>query len=116
MSELKITIGGSPAADGAAFVAAWHRIAAGDTSIENTLSFQSWEALAAVMTKERLRLLRHVHLHPAPSIVALAKALGRQYRRVHEDVALLESNGLLRRDGGEIKATVDRITAMIELA
>ena len=39
--------------------------------------------LSKVLTGERYRLLKHVHAHPEPSISALARALGRQYRRVH---------------------------------
>jgi predicted transcriptional regulator len=59
--------------------------------------------------------LRHVHAHPEPSISALARALGRQYRRVHADVAALEEAGLLDRSEGEVRASVDKITAEIRL-
>jgi hypothetical protein len=54
------------------------------------LAFESGDGLARVMTGERYRLLRHLHKHPEPSVSALARALGRQYRRVHADVAALE--------------------------
>ena len=60
---------------------------------ERMLALQSWEALAPVMMRERYRLLRHLHAHPEPSVSALARALGRQYRRVHEDVTVLEGPG-----------------------
>jgi predicted transcriptional regulator len=79
------------------------------------LAFESWEGLAQVMTGERYRLLRHVHAHPAPSVSALARALGRQYRRVHADVTALEEAGLLDRPGGTVRATADRISAEIRL-
>ena len=81
----------------------------------NGLAFESWEALASVMTGERYRLLRHVHAHSEPSVSALARALGRQYRRVHADVAALEEAGLLSRAGGQVRTNVDRITAEIRL-
>ena len=44
-----------------------------------------------------------------------ARALGRQYRRVHADVAALEEAGLLDRSEGQVRAKVDRITAEIRL-
>jgi predicted transcriptional regulator len=67
------------------------------------------------MTGERYRLLRHLHKHPEPSVSALAKALGRQYRRVHADVAALEQTGLLDRSQGTLRTTADRIRADIRL-
>jgi len=44
---------------------------------------------------------------------ALARALGRQYRRTHADVAALKKGGLGDRSQGEVRATADRITADI---
>jgi predicted transcriptional regulator len=79
------------------------------------LSFESWEGLAKVMTGERYRLLRHLHIRAEPSVSALARALGRQYRRVHADVAALEKVGLLDRSEGMVRAAVDRIDASIRL-
>lgn len=116
MTDIRLKVGGSAHVDGVAFVEAWHRIERGDTSADHILSFQSWETLAAILTTERLRLLRHVHGKPEPSIMALAKALGRQYRRVHDDVTVLADNGLVQRDEGGISTLVDRIEAVIELA
>ena len=116
MTSLKLELGGSAEADGAAFIEAWHRIDRGDDAPDHVLSFQSWDALASVLTTERLRLLRHLHRQQEPSIAALAKALGRQYRRVHDDVSILADNGLLQRDGAMISTRVDRIEAVIELA
>jgi predicted transcriptional regulator len=75
-----------------------------------------WEGLASVMTGERLRLLRHLNAHPEPSVSALARALGRQYRRVHDDVAALEGAGLVSRDGGQVRATAETVTAEVRLA
>lgn len=115
MTDLKLVVGGSVDEDAAAFLAAWHRAAAGETVQERVLSFESWDGLARVMTGERHRLLRHVHQHPEPSVSALARALGRQYRRVHDDVTALEQAGLLDRSQGNVRATVDRISADIRL-
>jgi predicted transcriptional regulator len=114
-SELKVSVGGSIEDDAAAFLHAWHRAERGEQVNERVLAFESWEGLARVMTGERYRMLRHLHAHPEPSVSALARALGRQYRRVHADVAALEHAGLLDRSEGTVRATADRITADIRL-
>jgi predicted transcriptional regulator len=116
MSNLKITIGGSLANDGQAFLNAWHKAQAGVDVSEHVIAFESWEGLARVLTGERVRLLRHLHAHPAPSIMALARALGRQYRRVHDDVIALEEAGLLSRHDNLVQATADKITAELHIA
>jgi predicted transcriptional regulator len=115
MTETKVIIGGGLEDDAAAFLDVWRRVERGEVVRETALAFESWEALASVMTGERYRLMRHVHAHPEPSVSALARALGRQYRRVHADVAALEAAGLVDRTGGEVRATVDKITAEIRL-
>jgi predicted transcriptional regulator len=116
MSEdIKIRVGGGMAEDLAAFTRAWRRAEEGDLREERILAFESWEGLASVMTTERYRLLRHLHAHPERSINALALALGRQYRRVHEDVTILERAGLVERSGGEVRATADRLSAEVVL-
>lgn len=111
----KLLVGGSIEDDAAAFVDAWHRAERGETVNQRVLAFESWEGLASVMTGERYRLLRHVHKHPEPSVSALARALRRQYRRVHADVAALEEAGLLDRSQGVVRTTTDRINADIRL-
>ena len=116
MSDLKIIVGGSLAEDAATFVGAWRAAERGEAVADHVLAFESWEGLASVMTGERLRLLRHLHAHPEPSVSALARALGRQYRRVHDDVAALEGAGLVARDGGGVRATADTVTAEVRLA
>lgn len=116
MSDLKIIVGGDLAEDAAAFADAWRAAERGETVADHVLSFESWEGLASVMTGERLRLLRHLHAHPQPSVSALARALGRQYRRVHDDVTALESAGLVARADGIVRATADTVTAELRLA
>jgi predicted transcriptional regulator len=115
MAEMKVIVGGSLDDDAAAFLDAWRRAERGEGVKERVLAFESWEGLAKVMTGERYRLLRHLHKHPEPSVSALARALGRQYRRVHADVAALEQAGLLDRSKGSVRATADRIRADIRL-
>lgn len=114
--EMKLVVGGSLDDDLAALRSAWERAERGeDVAPERVLAFESWEGLASVLTGERYRLLRHVHAHPEPSVSALARALGRQYRRVHADVAASEGAGLLDRSAGAVRATADRLQATIVL-
>ena len=115
MSDLNLIVGSKLEDDAAAFVDAWHRTERGEKVRERALVFESWEKLAKVLTGERYRLLKHVHAHPEPSISALARSLGRQYRRVHADVVALEEAGLLARADGAVHATADTLRADIRL-
>jgi len=67
------------------------------------------------LSPKRLELLRDVHRQPAPSVKALAERLGRDYKRVHEDVETLAATGLLLRDGGSVSAPYDAIIAEMRL-
>lgn len=113
MNDVRIAVGGSLADDAGAFLDAWRRAEAGEAVCERVLVFESWDKLSKTLTGERMRLLKHVHAHPEPSISALARSLGRQYRRVHADVAALESAGLVARQAGMVHATADRLRADI---
>jgi len=68
------------------------------------VGFATFEQFARILTPRRLDLLRHVHRTPPRSIRALAFALGRDYRRVHEDVETLVSAGFLDRDATGLHA------------
>jgi predicted transcriptional regulator len=114
-SETRIEVGQRLEDDLKRFGDAWRRAEAGDLRVERVLSFESWDALAKVLTGERYRLLRHVHARPARSINALALELKRQYRRVHEDVRILEAAGLIDRSHGEVRAATDRLRADVLL-
>lgn len=114
--DLKLVVGGSIEEDLASFIDAWKQLEAGQpVEPERVLAFESWEALASVMTGERYRLLRHLHAHPMPSVNALAGALKRQYRRVHADVVALEEAGLIERSPGQVRTTADSIQAELRL-
>ncbi len=114
--DVEIIVGGSMVEDGAAFIAAWTASeCCEDVKPSRVLAFESWEGLPTVLTGERYRLLRHLHGHPEPSVSALARSLGRQFRRVHGDVVALEVAGLVDRSGGGVRATAGRIRAEIVL-
>jgi predicted transcriptional regulator len=46
----------------------------------------------------------------------LAEALGRDYKNVHTDVAVLESAGLLVREGRKLRAPWDEVQATVSLS
>ena len=115
MSELKIHVHDTLEDMGARFAEAWRRAERGETVQERHLSFDSFETLARTLTPRRLDLLRHIHRTPAASIAALARAVGRDYKRVHEDVEALAGAGLVEReaDGTGLSAPYDAIRTTI---
>jgi predicted transcriptional regulator len=111
--SLDIHVDKSAEATARRFIDAWHRAERGEPVDEHHLSFESWEGLARVLTPRRLELLRYLHRHPVPSIAELARALKRDYKRVHTDVEALAAAGLidctpagLRADYREIRAKI----------
>ena len=105
-----VHVGDSLDAIGQRVVDAWHRAERGEltaATAEAHIGFETWEAMTRTLSPKRLALLRHVHQAPARSIRALAQALGRDYRRVHEDVQALVAAGLLDRDAEGVRAEYD---------
>ena len=117
MADLKVHVGDTVEDMGRRFSDAWRRAERGEQVNERHLSFDSFETLARILTPKRLELLRHLHRTPATSINALAKTVGRDYRRVHEDVEALAEAGLVdREDGGTgLSAPYDAIETRIAL-
>src|SRR5216684_6115301 len=116
MSDVKITVGGSIGEDAARrFVDAWHRGERGETFHERHLAFESWDALARVLTGKRMELLGYVHRHKVASVRSLAKALGRDYSNVHADVQALTAAGLLDATDGGVRADYDAIETKIAI-
>ena len=101
---------------GARAVDAWHRMERGDAVDERHVSFADWETLVRVLSPKRMELLRHVHQHGAKNIRALALALGRDYRRVHEDVEALEAAGLVDRDKAGLRAEYEAFDVQMRVA
>ena len=113
----KIIVGGS-LRDAVSRVAdAWHRAERGEiVETRDTVTFVSWSALASVMTDKRLELLRHLHEHPVTSIRGLARSLGRDFKRVHEDVTALLGIGLITQGDGLYRVDWDEISTSIMVA
>lgn len=101
---------------GARVIADWRRMKRGEEVHDKHVSFETWETMVRVLSPKRLELLRHLHRDPAKSIRALALALGRNYRRVHEDVEALVSAGLLDRDKDGLRAEYDAFDVKMRVA
>ncbi len=110
MSNVKFTVGGAMEEEASRrFVDAWHRAERGETFHERHLAFESWDALARVLTGKRMELLHYVRRHNVTSIRALAKALSRDYSNVHADVRALCAAGLLQASAKGVRADYDAI-------
>jgi predicted transcriptional regulator len=90
-------------------VSAWHRLEGGEKVRERHVTFPDLPAMINALTPKRLELIRDVHSRPAPSVNTLAERLGRDYKRVHEDVETLAATRLLLRDEGSVSAPRDAI-------
>src|ERR1700733_8496316 len=116
MSKVKVTVGGAREDEASRrFIDAWHRAERGETFHERHLAFESWDALARVLTGKRMELLRYVRRHDVASVRALAKALGRDYSNVHADVQALTAAGLLDATDGGLRADYDAIETKIAI-
>jgi predicted transcriptional regulator len=116
MSNVKITVGGAMEKEASRrFIDAWHRAESGEIFHERHLAFESWDALARVLTGKRMELLRYVRRHKVTSVRALAKALERDYSNVHADVQALTAAGLLDATDGGIRADYDAIETRIAI-
>jgi predicted transcriptional regulator len=113
--KLQVHVGGNFDSAAKRVADAWRRAERGEAVSEDHLTFVSWDALSKVMTTKRFELLRHLHRQPAASVAALARNLGRDYKRVHEDVEALAAAGLIERDDAGLHADYDEIRTVIAL-
>jgi len=100
---------------GKRFVGAWHRLERGKAVKETHLTFFSLEAMMSTLSPKRLELLKRVRRCPANTVSELAKSLGRDYKRVHDDVSALANAGLIVRDENGIRAPYDSVQAIVSL-
>jgi predicted transcriptional regulator len=106
---------GSLADMGKRFAQAWNRTAEGEQVEETHVTFLNVQTMLDTLSPRRLELLRHVRQHGASSTRKLALALGRDYKNVHQDVAVLEATGLLIREGRKLSAPWDELQAHVSL-
>ena len=112
----RVQVGGTLRQSARRVAEAWRRAARGEkVAPQDNVTFLSWSALASVMTDKRHELLRHLRAHPTRGIRALSRALGRDYKRVYEDVRALAAVGLVEIDQGTLRADYDEIQASIKL-
>jgi predicted transcriptional regulator len=114
--ELQVHVGDTLDDVSARAISAWRRMERGEEVREKHISFETWETMVRVLSPKRLELLRHLHHSPAKNIRVLADALGRNYRRVHEDVEALEAAGLLDRDKEGLRADYDSFDVAMRVA
>jgi predicted transcriptional regulator len=115
-SEIKVRVGTSLQEDLASVAEAWKQAEREESVQHHVVSFETWEAMSAALSPERVRLLRTLARQPARSVRALALALERDYSRVHRDVVALAEAGLVTRtDTGEVRLAADRVTAELVL-
>lgn len=115
-SQVHVHVGETMEEVGARFVDGWHRMERGEDVSEKHISFETLETMVRVLSPKRLELLRHVHQSPAKNIRVLALALGRNYRRVYEDVEALEAAGLLDRDKEGLRAEYEAFNVAMRVA
>ena len=116
MSEVKFTVGGAMEQDASSrFADAWRRAESGKKVSERHLAFESWDALARILSTRRLELLRYVRRNQVTSIRALAKALGRDYSNVYADVKTLAEAGLVESTPKGVRAEYDVIETRIAI-
>ena len=116
MSDVKISVGGAFEEEASRrFAEGWHRAERGETFHERHIAFESWDALARVLTGKRMELLHYVRRHQVGSVRALAKALGRDYSNVHADVQVLTAAGLLDTSDNGVQADYDVIETKIAI-
>ena len=106
---------GSLAEMGKRFSKAWNQAAAGEQVDETNVTFLDVQTMLDTLSPRRLDLLRHVRQHGASNVRELALALARDYKNVHQDVAVLEATGLLIRDGRKLSAPWDELQANVSL-
>ena len=114
MSKLVLHSGEDVGLAAERFIHAWERAERGEAvEPEVHATFESWAGLAAVLTAKRVELPRHPHRHPAANVAVLARAVGRDYKRVREDVEALAAAGLVDRQAGAIRADYAEIRTAI---
>ena len=109
---------GSLADMGKRFASAWKQAEAGEarmTTCQTRITFLDVQTMFETLSPRRLDLLRHVRQHGAGNVRVLAQTLGRDYKNVHQDVATLQSAGLLLRDGRKLTAPWDELQANVSL-
>ncbi len=93
-----------------ALLEAGRRIDAGEGYQGEHFSFRSLDLLFEVYTPKRWQLIRELQKLGPSSLRGLARALGRDVKRVHEDAAVLLDEGIIERNvAGKLVVPFDHI-------
>lgn len=107
----------STEAMGARFIENWKRIEHGDTTPYYGISFEDMTTMLSTLTPKRWELIQSLRRSGPLTVYALAKALSRDYKNVHTDVAALKALDLIERtEDGKVCVPWDEIEAHIRLA
>ena len=102
---------------GSRFALAWKEAERGRKPARDHLTFLSLPAFMAAMSPRRLELMRHLRRAGPISVRRLAVELGRDYKSVHREVAMLTATGLIaRRASDEVAVEWDRAVTELDLA
>lgn len=118
MTESRLNIHvGSLDEMGRRFGAAWKAAEAGRDPARDHVTFLSLEAFMAAMSPRRLDLMRHLRREGPMSVRRLARDVGRDYKSVHREIAMLVLAGLVeRRAKDEVAVSWDRAVTELDLA
>ena len=102
---------------GARFVDAWKAAERGEAITRDHVTFLSLEAFLSAMSPKRLALIQHLRKAGAMSVRKLSGEIGRDYKSVHSDVAMLISAGLVVREAKDrVAVEWDHVQADMRLA
>lgn len=118
MAKIEVEVGRDLHAAAADVAEAWKMAESGHVVAgSDRILFRDWSALCAVLTPKRYELLRHLRRAPETGIRPLARALGRDVKRVHDDVVALSELGLVARgEDGSLSSEIDEIISTIRIA
>ena len=99
---------------GERFIEAWN--SGKPSNPISTFSFSNASQLFAVFTPKRWELIEQLQKLGASSIRGLTRALGRDVRRVHDDITVLVEWGIVERnEGGKVFVPYDVIHIGVDL-
>jgi predicted transcriptional regulator len=102
---------------GVRFVDAWQAAERGEAVARDHVTFLSIEAFVSAMSPKRLALIQYLRTAGAMSVRRLASEIGRDYKSVHGDVAMLVSAGLIAREAkDQVAVHWDHVHADMRLA
>ncbi len=102
---------------GARFAGAWHAAERGEAVARDHVTFLSLEAFVSAMSPKRLALIQYLRRAGAMSVRKLASEIGRDYKSVHGDVAMLVAAGLVAREAkDQVAVHWDHVHADMRLA